>query len=199
MCDALMQYSGPAGIKLCHPTGDTNGDINLMHSCIAIVVGLESGTFSDAHVVSLLHEAMSKNMIVILVHRGVVFADLFRECPDELKETGLLGTIALEWHAGDGGFCDYMQASAKLVIQRLLSEWERRHSALSSSMFACLARPKAGPVADGGKGPAQPVELGSLSFELGSTNESNDQQHVPKGRLFRPTSFLTRAEHDGLH
>merc|ERR1712127_156678 len=59
MCDALMQYSGPAGIKLCHPTGDTNGDINLMHSCVAIVVGLESGTFSDAHVVSLLHEAMS--------------------------------------------------------------------------------------------------------------------------------------------
>ena len=194
----MGQFAGGASLKSPSPTGDTNKDIDLMHNCMALVVGLARGTFADAGVLCLLREAMDKKMIIILAHRGVVFADLFRECPDGLKDMGLMSGIALEWHAGDGGFCDYMQASVKVVIQRLIDELERRRPAISSSILTCLKQPRTGQLTKE-KEVAQPVELGSLSLELESTNGSKDQQHVPKGRLFRPTSFLTRAEHDGLH
>jgi len=144
MCGAMGQFAGGTSLKLCSPTGDTNTDIALMHNCMALVVGLASGTFADAGVLCLLREAIDKKMIIILVHRGVVFADLFRECPDGLKEMGLMSSIALEWHAGDGGFCDYMQASVKVVIQRLIDEFERRRPAISSSILTCMTQPRAG-------------------------------------------------------
>merc|ERR1711865_1131553 len=99
------------------------GDNELLGSCAAIGVLAYDGSLQNELLVADIRNAMSvHNLPAIVLHRGVVFANIMSQCPDDLRSMGLFTSIAVEWHdehQHTAGFEGYLAVSAKLAGLRL--------------------------------------------------------------------------------